>query len=152
MKIEARMKELGVELPPVTKPVAAYVPAVIVDRTVYTAGQIPMVEGKLAVRGKVGSDVTLEEAQEAAGICVLNALAAVKDLIGNLDRVEQVVKMTGFVQSADGFTDQGKILNRASEVLEQVFGEPGKHARCALGANTLPLNATVELDLIVAVR
>lgn len=151
-KIEARLKELGIELPPVAKPVAAYVPAVKTDQWVYCAGQIPFVKGKLAYAGVVGKDLSLEDGYKAAHICCINLLAALKSVIGSLDKVEQIVKVTGFVASAPDFTLQHKCVNGASELLGKVFGDAGKHARCALGVNVLPLNAPIEVDLVAMVK
>ena len=151
-QVEEIIKELGFTLPEAPKPVAAYVPAVQTGNMVYTAGQIPFVEGKLKYTGAVGKDLSLEEGVEAAQICCLNALAAVKGVIGNLDKITGIVKVMGFVQSANDFYDQAKVMNGASELLGKIFGDKGQHARCALGANVLPLNAPVEIDLIVSVE
>ena len=151
MNIEAKIKDLGLELPEAAKPVAAYVPAVQAGNLVFTSGQLPMKNGKLLYAGKVGSDVSVDEGYEAAQQAVLNALAAVKLVIGDLDRIKQVVKVTGFVNSADGFTDQPKVINGASETLQKVFGTAGEHARAAVAANELPLNTAVEVEIIVEV-
>jgi enamine deaminase RidA (YjgF/YER057c/UK114 family) len=152
LSIEARLKELGIILPEVAAPLAAYVPAVKAGDFVYTAGQLPFVDGKLKYIGVVGRDVTLEEAADAARICALNAIAAVKSVLGDLDEVEQVVKLTGWVASADNFTDQPKVINGASELVGEIFGESGKHARAAVGVNTLPLGTPVEVEMIVKVK
>ncbi|MGB9867078.1 MAG: RidA family protein [Bacillota bacterium] len=149
MSIEQRLKELGITVPEPAKPVAAYVPAVISGNLVYTAGQIPLKDGQLAFKGKVGQELSLEQGYEAAKICTINCLAAIKGVLGSLDRVKRVVKVTGFVNSAPGFTDQPKIVNGASELLVQVFGEKGKHARSAVGVAELPLNAAVEVEMVV---
>jgi len=151
LSIEDKLTELGITLPEAPKPVAAYVPAVQTGNLVFSAGQVPFVEGKLCCEGKVGAELTTEQGAEAARVCALNALAAVKGLIGDLDRVQRIVKLTGFVQCTAEYTDQAKVMNGASELLVEVFGDKGKHARCALGSNALPLNAPVELDLIVEV-
>lgn len=145
-----RLAELGIELPAVVPPVAAYVPAKRSGSLVYTAGQLPMVEGKLAAVGKVGADVNPEQARRLARTCALNALAAVHALVG-LDAVTQVVKVVGFVASAPGFTGQPAVVNGASELFGEVFGEAGAHARSAVGVAELPLNAPVEVELIVEV-
>ncbi|AZZ57554.1 LysR family transcriptional regulator [Rathayibacter iranicus] len=145
-----RLAELGVELPAVAAPAGAYVPAVVNGSLVYTAGQIPFVDGVLPLVGKVGAEVTPEAAKDLARICALNALAAVADAIGSLDRVTQIVKLTGFVASASGFTGQPGVINGASELLGDVFGEAGRHARSAVGVAELPLGAPVEVELIVA--
>jgi enamine deaminase RidA (YjgF/YER057c/UK114 family) len=147
----ARLTELGITLPSVAKPVAAYVPAVRSGNTVYTSGQLPMVDGTLAYVGKVGSDVSADDAKAAARISVLNALAAVDALVG-IDNVVRIVKVVGFVASADGFTGQPGVVNGASELLGEIFGEAGAHARSAVGVAELPLAASVEVELMVEVR
>ncbi|WP_208543494.1 RidA family protein [Rathayibacter sp. VKM Ac-2801] len=148
--IAERLAELGVELPAVAVPAGAYVPAVVHGGLVYTAGQIPFVDGALPLVGKVGAEVSPEQAKDLARTCALNALAAVADAIGSLDRVTRIVKLTGFVASASGFTGQPGVINGASELLGDVFGEPGRHARSAVGVAELPLGAPVEVELIVA--
>lgn len=148
-RIEARLAELGLELPPVVKPVAAYVPAVITGNLVYTSGQLPMVGGVLPAVGKVGAEVGADEAQEYARICALNALAAADSVIGSLDRVTRVVKVTGFVASDPDFTGQPGVINGASQLLGEVFGDAGKHARSAVGVAVLPLDAPVEVEIIL---
>ncbi|WP_219813481.1 MULTISPECIES: RidA family protein [unclassified Rathayibacter] len=148
--IAERLAELGVELPAVAVPAGAYVPAVVHGGLVYTAGQIPFVDGALPLVGKVGDEVSPEQAKDLARTCALNALAAVADAIGSLDRVTRIVKLTGFVASASGFTGQPGVINGASELLGDVFGEPGRHARSAVGVAELPLGAPVEVELIVA--
>ncbi|PPH47076.1 LysR family transcriptional regulator [Rathayibacter sp. AY1C9] len=145
-----RLAELGVELPAVAVPAGAYVPAVVHGGLVYTAGQIPFVDGALPLVGRVGDEVSPEQAKDLARTCALNALAAVADAIGSLDRVTRIVKLTGFVASASGFTGQPGVINGASEMLGDVFGEPGRHARSAVGVAELPLGAPVEVELIVA--
>ncbi|HNT33619.1 MAG TPA: RidA family protein [bacterium] len=152
MAIAQQLKNLGLDIPEAPVPVAAYVPAVRSGNLIYTAGQVPFVKGQLAFSGKVGSELTVEQGAEAAKICVLNALGAVRSLIGDLERVVRIVKLTGFVNCGSDFTEQAKVMNGASELLLALFGDKGKHARCALGANALPLNAAVELDLIVEVE
>jgi enamine deaminase RidA (YjgF/YER057c/UK114 family) len=149
VSIEARLAELGLTLPAVVKPVAAYVPAVVAGNLVYTAGQLPFVDGRLDVTGKVGADVAAETAADLARICALNALAAASGVIGSLDRVTRVVKVTGFVASAPDFTGQPAVMNGASELLGQVFGESGQHARSAVGVAVLPLDSPVEVELIL---
>ncbi|WP_219813051.1 RidA family protein [Rathayibacter sp. AY1C9] len=148
--IAERLAELGVELPAVAVPAGAYVPAVVHGGLVYTAGQIPFVDGALPLVGRVGDEVSPEQAKDLARTCALNALAAVADAIGSLDRVTRIVKLTGFVASASGFTGQPGVINGASEMLGDVFGEPGRHARSAVGVAELPLGAPVEVELIVA--
>ncbi len=147
----ARLSELGIELPPVVKPVAAYVPAVQTGNLVYTAGQLPMVAGELPAAGGVGGEVTPEAGKALARICALNALAAVDSLVG-IDAITRVVKVVGFVASAPGFHGQPGVVNGASELFGEVFGEAGAHARSAVGVSELPLNAPVEVELIVEVR
>lgn len=151
--IEARLVELGIELPELVPPVAAYVPAMIHGDLVFTAGQLPFVAGALPATGKVGDGhglVSAEEAKDLARTCVLNALAAVKSAIGSLDRVTQIVKVTGFVSSDPGFTGQPGVINGASETLVEIFGDAGRHARSAVGVSVLPLDAPVEVEIVVA--
>ncbi|RKT16991.1 enamine deaminase RidA (YjgF/YER057c/UK114 family) [Streptomyces sp. 1114.5] len=149
--VEAKLAELGLTLPEVAAPVAAYVPAVRSGEFVFTSGQLPVVEGKLVSTGKVGAEVSPEEAKELAQICALNALAAVKSVIGDLDRIERVVKVVGFVASAPDFTGQPAVVNGASELLGKVLGVAGVHARSAVGVAVLPLDAPVEVELQVRV-
>jgi len=152
VSVTARLKELGIELPAVPAPVAAYVPAVCIGGWAYTSGQLPMVAGKLKYTGHLGRDLTVDQGYDAARICCLNALAAVQSVVGDLDRVERVVKLNAWVSSVDEFTDQPKVANGASELLVQIFGDAGKHARAAVAANSLPLGASVELELVVKLR
>jgi enamine deaminase RidA (YjgF/YER057c/UK114 family) len=144
-----RISDLGIVLPQVATPAGAYVPAVVSGNLVFTAGQIPLVEGKLAATGKVGKDLSAEQAREIARICALNAVAAVKSVIGDLDRVKKIVKVVGFVASDPEFSQQPAVVNGASELLEQIFGDKGIHARSAVGVAVLPLDAPVEVELIV---
>ena len=146
-----RLSELGLELPTVVAPLAAYVPAVRTGNLVFTAGQLPMVDGKLPQAGKVGADVKPEDAKELARKCALNALAAVDALVG-LESVVRVVKVVGFVASSPGFHGQPGVINGASELLGEVFGEAGAHARSAVGVSELPLDAPVEVELVVEVK
>ena len=146
----ARLAALGLRLPPVARPVGSYVPAVRSGDLVFTSGQLPIREGQLQAVGKVGAQVSPEQAKEMAGVCALNALAAVDALVG-LDRVEQVVKVVGFVASTPEFTGQPAVVNGASELLTEVFGDAGRHARSAVGVAALPLDAPVEVELIVRV-
>jgi enamine deaminase RidA (YjgF/YER057c/UK114 family) len=151
-KIEARLIELGFPLPEVAKPVAAYVPSVVSGNLVFTSGQLPFVNGSLPASGKVGiSDELLDPAtaKDLARLCALNALAAVKLAIGDLDRVTRVVKVVGFVSSVPEFTGQPGVMNGASEFLVEVFGDVGVHARSAVGVPSLPLDSAVEVELIV---
>jgi enamine deaminase RidA (YjgF/YER057c/UK114 family) len=150
MSASARLKELGIELPEVAKPLASYVPAVRSGNLVYTSGQLPMQAGKLAATGKLGDDVTPEQGKALARICTLNALAAVDSLVG-VDAVTQVVKVVGFVASAPGFNGQPDVVNGASHLLAEVFGDHGGHARSAVGVAELPLDSPVEVELVVEV-
>ncbi|AJM78089.1 RidA family protein [Rathayibacter toxicus] len=151
--IAERLADLGIVLPAVTTPAGTYVPAVVMNSLVFTAGQIPFINGSLPAVGKVGLGerlVSPEVAKDLARVCAVNALAAVADVLGSLDRVTQVVKVTGFVASAFGFTGQPGVIDGASELLGDVFGERGRHARSAVGVAELPLGAPVEVELIVA--
>jgi enamine deaminase RidA (YjgF/YER057c/UK114 family) len=147
----ARLAELGLELPPVSAPLAAYVPAVRSGNQVYVSGQLPLVDGKLLATGKVGADVDPDRATDLARRCALNALAAIDALVG-LGQVVRVVKLVGFVASADGFTGQPGVVNGASDLFGEVFGAAGRHARSAVGVAELPLGAPVEVEVIVEVR
>lgn len=151
MNTSARLAELGIELPPVVAPLAAYVPAVRTGNLVYTAGQLPIRDGELLRTGKVGAQVSPEQAQELARVCALNALAAVHSLVG-IDSVTRVVKVVGFVASAPGFNGQPVVVNGASELIGEVFGEAGAHARSAVGVSELPRDAPVEVELIAEVE
>jgi len=148
---EERLAALGLTLPPVAAPVAAYVPAVRSGPYVYTAGQLPLADGKLPRTGKVGAQVSVDEAAGLARTCALNALAAVASVAGGLSAVTRIVKVTGFVASDPSFTGQPLVVNGASELLLEVFGEAGRHARSAVGMAVLPLNAPVEVELIAEV-
>jgi enamine deaminase RidA (YjgF/YER057c/UK114 family) len=149
---EARLAALGLTLPPVAPPVAAYVPAVRSGPYVYTAGQLPLADGKLPQTGKVGAQVSVDDAAALARTCALNALAAVASVAGGLAAVTRIVKVTGFVASDPSFTGQPLVVNGASELLLEVFGEAGRHARSAVGVAVLPLDAPVEVELIAEVR
>jgi enamine deaminase RidA (YjgF/YER057c/UK114 family) len=148
---EERLAELGLSVPEVAKPVAAYVPTVRTGSYIFTSGQLPLREGQLITTGKVGGEVTPEEAVECARQCALNALAAVRAEVGELSRVKKIVKMVAFVASTPDFTGQPGVANGASELFGEVFGEAGQHARSAVGVPVLPLDAPVELELIVEV-
>ena len=148
-RVRARLEELGLALPAVAAPVAAYVPAVASGNQVHTSGQLPFVDGALPLSGKVGAAVTQEQAAELAATCCLNALAAVENLVGDLDRVVRIVKLTGYVASDPAFTAQPAVINGVSELLGAVFGDAGAHARSAVGVAVLPLDSPVELDLLV---
>ncbi|QIZ97865.1 RidA family protein [Leifsonia sp. PS1209] len=151
--IEARLAELDIQLPDVVPPVAAYTPAVVDGNHVYTSGQLPMVSGALPATGKVGDGhglVPADDAKEYARTCALNALAAAKSVIGSLDRVTRIVKVVGFVASDPSFTGQPGVINGASEVLGEIFGDAGVHARSAVGVSVLPLDSPVEVELILS--
>jgi enamine deaminase RidA (YjgF/YER057c/UK114 family) len=153
--IDARLAELGIELPEIVPPVAAYIPAVVEGSLVFTSGQLPMVSGALPATGKVGDGhglVPASDAKDYARICALNALAAAKGVIGSLDRVTRVVKVVGFVASDPSFTGQPGVITGASEVLGEIFGDAGVHARSAVGVAVLPLDAPVEVELVLAFR
>ncbi len=147
----SRLRKLGYELPEVPQPAGSYVPAVRTGSLIFTAGQLPFEEGSLPYTGKVGDSVNLEDAQDAAKLCTLNALAAVVDVTGELDEISRIVKVTGYVASAKGFTRQPEVLNGASSFLGEVFGDAGKHARSAVGVAELPLNSPVEVEIVIAV-
>jgi enamine deaminase RidA (YjgF/YER057c/UK114 family) len=151
-QIEQNIKNLGLSLPDTPKPVAAYIPAKQTGNLVFTAGQLPMVNGELISKGLLGQDVEIDEANKAARICTLNALAAIKGVIGDLDRIKQIVRVVGYVASVPTFTQQPAVVNGASELLLEIFGENGKHARSAVGMAVLPLNASVEIELTVEVE
>jgi len=150
--IEERLDELGIELPAAPRPVASYVPVKVVGGLAFVAGQIPMDEGTVSPVGAVGGDVTTEEANSAARLCAIQALAALREALGSLDRVRGVAKVDVFVASAPGFTDQSKVANGASDLLVEVFGDDGRHARAAVGVPELPLGAAVEVALVAVVQ
>ncbi len=149
---DQRLTALGLTLPPVVAPLAAYVPAVRCGTTVYTAGQLPMADGQLLSSGKVGADVGAVEAAALARTCALNALAAAASVAGGLSSIKRIVKVIGYVASAPDFTGQAQVVNGASELLLEIFGDVGRHARSAVGVAVLPLDAPVEVELIVEVR
>jgi len=148
---EARLKALGIQLPPAAKPIASYVPAVRTGNLVFLAGAGPLLDGKPTVTGKVGAELTEKQGYDAARATILVSLAALRAEIGSLDRVRRIVKLTGWVNSAPGFTRQPWVINGASDLLVEIFGEAGRHARSAVGANELPLNIPVEIEMIVEV-
>jgi len=152
MSFEARLTQLGITLPPAPKPVATYIPAVRAGDLLFLSGTGPFKDGAIVYAGKLGKDLTVEQGYEAARLTLLNALAMVRQELGTLDRVTRVVRLTGHVASADGFTHQPAVINGASDLLVQIFGEAGRHARLALGAAELPLNMAIELELILQVK
>lgn len=151
-KVEDRLKEMGYSLPEAPTPLAAYVPGVKLGNLIFTSGQVAIADGKLVYKGVLGQDVDVETGYKAAELCALNALAVVKSLVGDLDKVKRVVKLTGYVNSTVEFGDQPKVMNGASNLLVELFGEQGKHARAAVGSSGLPLGSAVELDLLVEVE
>ena len=152
MSIKEKLSSLGLTLPTAAAPVAAYVPAVKSGNLVFTAGQLPVVDGKLVLTGKVGSDVTAEDAKKMAEICALNALAAIS-LVADIDQIEKIVRVGGFVNGAPGFVAIPAVINGASELLIKIFGDVnGKHARTAVGVAELPLNAPVEVEMVVQLK
>jgi enamine deaminase RidA (YjgF/YER057c/UK114 family) len=151
-KVEDRLKSLGMVLPEAPAPLAAYIPAKKMGQVIFTAGQLPLLKGELICKGLLGQDVDVEQAYQAARICTLNALAAIKGIVKDLDQIVQVVRVVGYVASTSTFTQQPAIVNGASELLLEIFGEVGKHARSAVGVASLPLNASVEIELTVEVK
>lgn len=151
MTIEQTLQSMGLSLPETPKPVASYVPAVQTGNLVFCSGQLPTANGQLKHRGKVGDEVSEDDAYDDAQTAALNALAAIKSCVGNLDRVQRIVRVTGYVNSADGFTNQPVVVDGASDFFVKVFGDKGQHARVAIGAYQLPLDAPVEVDVIVEV-
>ena len=149
---EEALEAMGLQIPQVAAPVANYAPSVSADGWIYISGQLPTVEGKLAYTGKLGRELALEQGYEAAKICALNCLGALKQALGSLDRVERIVKISGFVNSDPDFTDQPKVVNGASDLLGKVFGDQGIHARSAVGVASLPLGACCEVELIAKIR
>ncbi|MDD2401409.1 MAG: RidA family protein [Clostridia bacterium] len=150
--VEKKLLDMGLSVPEAPKPVAAYVPGIKVGEFIYTSGQIPLVNGELKYEGKVGSDISIEKGYEAARVCALNCLGVIKGLIGDLDNIEQVIKVVGFVNSAPGFNRQPQVINGASELIGKIFGEKGAHARSAVGVNELPLDSVCEVEMIVRVK
>lgn len=151
MSFEERVRELGLTMPETPRPVANYVVAVQSGNLIFASGQTPTVRGKLTVSGKLGRDVTIEQGQEAARVAILNCLAEVRSITGTLDAIKRVVKLNGYVASAEGFVAQPQVINGASLLLEEIFGDVGKHARAAIGVAELPGGAPVEVELIVEV-
>ena len=150
--IEEKLANMGIELPEPPKPAGAYVPSVRVQNLIFVAGQIPSVKGVLKYKGKVGSNLTIEDGYQAARICALNALSILKSELGSLDKVAGIVRVAGFVNCNNDFVDQPKVVNGASDLLMAVFGEQGRHARIAIGTNTLPLGAAIEVEFLAEVK
>ena len=151
MTVEDRLRELGIELPPVATPVASYVPVVVAGGLAFVAGQVPLEDGQPMATGRLGDDLTTDEGAFWARRCALQVLAALRAELGSLDRISRIAKVTVWVASSDSFTEQPKVANGASDLLVEVFGDPGKHARAAVAAPVLPLNAPVEVELIAEV-
>ncbi|MCB0732409.1 MAG: RidA family protein [Ignavibacteriae bacterium] len=149
--IEEKIKELGHIIPEAPKPLASYIPVTKIGNLVFTAGQIPLKNGELQFKGKVGKNITLEQGVKSAELCTINCLSVIKLIVGNLDNVKKIVKVTVFVNSAEGFTDQPKVANGASDLLVNIFGENGKHVRSAVGVNELPIDSATEIEMIVEV-
>ncbi len=152
MSFEARIKELGLVIPEPPRPAGHFVPAVQVGNLVFVSGQIPAVSGRVGIKGKLGRDLSIEQGQEAARTALLNVLAVIQHTTGTLDAIKRIIKLNGWVASAEGFNSQPKVVDGASLLLEEIFGEAGKHARAAIGVAELPLGAPVELELIVEVQ
>lgn len=146
--IDEKLASLGIILPSPPKPAGSYVPVVTTGRLVYVSGQIPIKDGKVAYFGKVPNDVSIEEAQKAAKLCIINALAQIKNELGSLDKISKIVRVSGFVNSTPEFTEQPKVINAASDLLFEIFGTKGQHSRIAIGVASLPLNSCVEIDVI----
>ncbi len=149
--IEEKLESLSISLPTPPKPAGSYIPVVVSKSLVFVSGQIPIKDGKVAFVGKVPSEQSIENAQEAAKLCAINALALLKAELGNLDKIQKIVKVSGYVNSEQNFSEHPKVINAASDFLYEVFGEKGKHTRIAIGANSLPLDSSVELDMIVEI-
>ena len=150
--IEEKLNQLGLKIPEVAKPLAAYVPAKKVGNLIMTSGQVPLGNGEIKYKGKLGKDLTEEEGQKAAEVCALNCLAAIKSIAGSLDNIAEVVKLTVFVNSTEEFTAQPKVANGASELMVKLFGENGQHSRSAVGVSSLPAGASVEIEMIVRIQ
>ncbi len=149
--IEEKLKKINVTIPEAPKPLASYIPAMHVGNLVFTAGQVPLENGSIKFKGKVGNSVSIEVGKDASKLCAINCLSAIKSEIGSLDKIKRIVKVTVFVNSADGFSDQPKVANGASDFLVELFEEKGKHVRSAVGVSGLPLDATVEVEMIVEI-
>ncbi len=152
MSFVKKAEELGIIIPEPAKPLASYIPAKVSDKYVFTSGQLPFIAGKLQFTGKVGVEVSLEDAQKAAETSAINCLGAITAAVGSIDAIEEIVKLTAFVNCPADFTDQPKVANGASDLLGKIFGEAGKHARSAVGVNVLPLNAPCEIEMIVKLK
>ncbi|MGQ4913564.1 MAG: RidA family protein [Candidatus Asgardarchaeia archaeon] len=152
VNIEKRLEELGIELPEAPRPIAAYIPALLSTKYLFVSGQIPIKDGKLMYKGKLGKDLTVEEGYEAAKICAINILSAAKSVIGDLNNIIKVVRIAGYVNSTDSFEEHSKVVNGASDLLVEVFKDSGKHVRIAVGVNSLPLGAPVEIEAVFEIE
>jgi len=149
--IEKRLKDLGISIPNAPKPAGSYVPVVLTGRLAFVSGQIPIKDGQVVYQGKVGDTQSIDNAQEAAKLCVINGLAQIEAYCGTLDNLEKIIKISGFVNSTKDFTEHPKVINAASDLLMKIFDEKGRHSRIAIGVSSLPLNATVEIDMVVEI-
>ena len=149
--IKKRLKDLGISIPNAPKPAGSYVPVVLTGKLAFVSGQIPIKDGQVVYQGKVGDTQSIDDAQEAAKLCVINGLAQIEAYCGTLDNLEKIIKISGFVNSTKDFTEHPKVINAASDLLMKIFDEKGRHSRIAIGVSSLPLNATVEIDMIVEI-
>ena len=149
--IEKRLKDLGISIPNAPKPAGSYVPIVLTGKLAFVSGQIPIKDGQVVYQGKVGDTQSIGDAQEAAKLCVINGLAQIEAYCGTLDNLEKIIKISGFVNSTKDFTEHPKVINAASDLLMKIFDEKGRHSRIAIGVSSLPLNATVEIDMVVEI-
>ena len=149
--IEEKLNELGVSLPTAPKPAGSYVPVVVSGKLAFVSGQIPIKDGQVIYQGKVGIEQSIEQAQKAAKLCIINGLAQINTYFGTLDNLEKIIKISGFVNSAQDFTEHPKVINAASDFLVEIFGEEGRHSRIAIGVSSLPFNATVEIDMLLVI-
>ena len=149
--IEKRLKDLGIIIPNAPKPAGSYVPIVLTGKLAFVSGQIPIKDGQVVYQGKVGDTQSIDNAQEAAKLCVINGLAQIEAYCGTLDNLEKIIKISGFVNSTKDFTEHPKVINAASDLLMKIFDEKGRHSRIAIGVSSLPLNATVEIDMVVEI-
>jgi len=149
--IEKRLKELGIIIPNAPKPAGSYLPVVLSGKLAFVSGQIPIKDGQVIYQGKVGTAQSIDDAQEAAKLCIINGLAQIESYCGTLDNLEKIIKISGFVNSTKDFTEHPKVINAASDLLMKIFGEKGRHSRIAVGVTSLPLNATVEIDMVVEI-
>ena len=149
--IKKRLKDLGISIPNAPKPAGSYVPVVLTGKLAFVSGQIPIKDGQVVYQGKVGDTQSIDDAQEAAKLCVINGLAQIEAYCGTLDNLEKIIKISGFVNSIKDFTEHPKVINAASDLLMKIFDEKGRHSRIAIGVSSLPLNATVEIDMVVEI-